>query len=290
MAFAEKTWYLGWLGDMRVLPTPEVNFDMTEVRYGGIHQALNGARTMDITGFRQQFKMDFKYLSEDDYLWLRSLYLGNVTEPLYLMNPLRKNLLSQQASTGTWHTTLDNGIQNVNSAIAYDFFNDYPTGLPVSGTRSPRLLSVATGPAYAVMDGGTRFAPAAVGEPITFSIYMRTTSGTASVDMYEQTMDKYATTNIGTGLISTKSVTTSWQRFTATHTPIAAGVAAARFGLQLVSSGTYNVLLAAPQVEYGASATPFSMGGGLSKVLIESIDSESPRYPLSNVSVTFLEA
>lgn len=290
MTFAEKTWYLGWLGDMRALPSPEPDFDMTEVRYGGVHQALNGARTMDTTGYRQQFKFDFKYLSESEYQWLRALYLGNVTEPLYLMNPLRKNLLSPQASTGTWHTTLDNGLQNVNSAIAYDFVNDYPTGLPISGTRSPRLLSVATAPAFVVVDGGTRFAPAAVGEPLTYSMYMRTTSGTANVDMYIQTMDKYGVTNLGTGVISTKAVTTSWQRFTTTHTPSVAGIAAARFGLQLTTASTYNVLLAAPQAEYGASATPFSIGGGLSKVLIDSIDSASPRYPLSNVSVTLLEA
>lgn len=290
MVFAAKTWYLGWLGDMRALPVPETGFDMTEQRYGGVHQALNGARTMDTTGYRQQFKFDFKYLSEDEFQWLRSLFLGNVTEPLYLMNPLRKNLLSAQASTSTWHTTLDNGLQNVNSVITYDFFNDYPTGLPISGTRSPRLLSVASVPAFVVVDGGTRFVPATVGEPITYSIYMRTTSGTANVDMYIQTMDKYALTNVGTGVVSTKAVTTAWQRFTVTHTPSVAGVAAARFGLQLTTATTYNVLLAAPQAEYGASATTFSIGGGMSKVLIDSIDSESPRYPLNNVSVTLLEA
>jgi hypothetical protein len=290
MVFAAKTWYLGWLGDMRALPVPETGFDMTEERYGGVHQALNGARTMDVTGYRQKFNMDFKYLSEDEYLWLRSLYLGNVTEPLYLMNPLRKNLLSAQASTGTWHTTLDNGLQNVNAAVTYDFFSDYPTGLPISGTRSPRLISVATGPSFVVIDGGTRFVPVTVGEPVTYSMYMRTTSGTANIDMYVQTLDKYAVTNLGTGVISTKTVTTAWQRFTVTHTPSVAGIAAARFGLQLVTASTYNILLAAPQVEYGNTATAFSIGGGLSKVLIDSIDSESPRYPLSNVSVSFLEA
>lgn len=290
MAFAPKTWYLGWLGDMRALPVPEIGFDMTEVRYGGVHQALNGARTMDTTGYRQKFDMDFKYLSESEYAWLRSLYLGNVQEPLYLVNPLRTNLLSQQASMGTWHGTLDNGMQNVSFASAYDFVNDFPTGLPVAGTRVPRVLSVATAPAYVVMDGGTRFVPSTVGEPITYSIYMKTTSGTANVDMYIQTMDKYATTVVGPGITSTKAVTTAWQRFTVTHTPATAGIAAARFGLQFSSATTYNVLLAAPQVEYGSVATPFSIGGGLSKVLIDSIDSESPRYPLSNVSVSFLEA
>jgi hypothetical protein len=263
---------------------------MTEVRYGGVHQALNGARTMDTTGYRQKFDMDFKYLSESEYAWLRSLYLGNVQEQLYLMNPLRKNLLSQQASMALWHGTLDNGMQNVAFASSYDFFNDFPTGLPVAGTRVPRVLSVATAPAYVVMDGGTRFVPANVGEPLTYSIYMRTTAGTASVDMYVQTMDKYGVGTVGPGVIATKSVTTSWQRFTVTHTPATVGIAAARFGLQLATATTYNTLLAAPQVEYGASATPFSIGGGLSKILIDSIDSESPRYPLSNVSVTLLEA
>ena len=289
MAFAEKTWYLGWLGDMRALPVPETGFDMTEVRYGGVHQALNGARTMDTTGYRRQFKMDFKYLTEDEYMWLRSLYLGNVTEALYLINPLSKNLLSQQASMGVWHATLDNGMQNVSSASAYDFVNDYPTGLAISGTRSPRLISVATAPAYVVMDGGNKFIPATVGERIVFSMYMRTTSGTANIDMYIQTIDKYRN-NLGSGIISTKAITTAWQRFNVTHTPSTAGVVGARLGLQLTTAATYNTLLAAPQAEYATAVTPFSIGGGAPQVLIDSIDSESPRYPLSNVSVTFLEA
>jgi len=290
MVFAAKTWYLGWLGDMRALPVPETGFDLSEERYGGVHQALNGARTMDTTGFRQQFKFDFKYLSDDELQWLRSLYLGNVTEPLYLINPLRKNLLSAQASTGTWHATLDNGLQNLNSVITYDFVNDYPTGLPISGTRSPRLLSLASAPASVVIDGGARFVPVVVGEPITFSIWMRTTSGTASVDMSIQTYDKYAASTVGAGATSTKSVTTSWQRFTLTHTPSVAGAVGAKFSLVLNTLTTYNVLLAAPQAEYGNAATTFSIGGGMTKVLIESIDSESPRYPLNNVSVTLLEA
>lgn len=289
MAFAEKTWYLGWLGDMRALPSPETNFDISEIRYGGVHQALNGARTMDTTGYRRQFKMDFKYLTEDDYMWLRSLYLGNVTEPLYLINPLSKNLLSPQASMGLWHSTLDNGMQNVSNASSYDFVNDYPTGLAISGTRSPRVLSVATAPAYVVMDGGGKFIPATVGERIVFSMYMRTTAGTANVDMYIQTVDKYRA-NLGAGIVSTKAITTSWQRFNVTHTPSTSGVVGARLGLQLSTATTYNTLLAAPQAEYATAVTPFSIGGGAPQVLIDSIDSESPRYPLSNVSVTFLEA
>ncbi len=288
MAFDPKTWYLGWLGDMRALPTPEIGLDMSEVRMGGVHQGLNGARTVDILGFRTQFDMDFKYLSEDEYAWLRAMHTRFVREPLYLINPLRKNLLSQQASTGYVHSVYDVGIQNV-SSLTMDTVLDFPTGVPAGGTVVPRVISAPTTYCYLVMDGGVRFIPIFQNEPLTYSMYMRTTSGTASVDMYIQTMDKYGVATVGPGMVSTKTVTTSWQRFSMTHTPTTAGVAGARIGVQLVTAGTYNVCFAAPQVEYGSVVTPFQQGGGSLKVAIDQISSESPRFPLSNVSLSLVE-
>ncbi len=290
MAFATKTWYVGWLGEMRALPSPEPDFDLSEVRYGGIHQGLSGARTVDVTGSRQKFDFTFKYLTESEYQWLRSLSQRLIRQPNYLVNPMRKNLLSVQASTGVWHAMDDNGMQNVNSALSFDYFNDFPTGLSVTGTRSVRIVSASTAPNFVVMDGGQRFIPATVGEPITYSIYMRTTSGTANVDMYVQTMDKYGATNVGPGVVSTKAVTTAWQRFTVTHTPATTGIAAARLGLQFATNTTYNVLLAAPQAEYSASVTPWDLGGGVVKCSIDQIDVTSHRYPLLDVDVTLLEA
>lgn len=290
MAFAAKTWYLGWLGDMRALPVPEPDFDLTEVRYGGVHQGLSGARTVDVTGLRQKFDFTFKYLTEAEFQFMRALHQRLVRQPNYLINPMRKNLLSSQASVGVFHTMDDNGLQNVNGVLSYDYFQDYPTGLAVAGTRSPRIVSAATSPNFVVIDGGERFIPVFLNEPITYSIYMRTTSGTANVDMYVQTMDKYGSVGVGPGVVSTKTVTTAWQRFTVTHTPTTSGIFGARLGLQFATATTYNVLLAAPQCEYGSVATAWDVGGGVVKCSIDEIDVSSHRYPLLDVDVTLLEA
>lgn len=290
MPFDSKTWYLGWLGDIRAFPvTPETGFEMSEERLGGVHQSLSGARTIDTTGFRQVFDFDFKYLTDDEYEFLRACYLGHISEPLFLRNPMRKNLLSQQSSKAFVTNADDLGIYNGGFGNTVDSVRDYPSGIATPGTQVPRIISISAGPQYYTFDGLQGYIPVKLGEPVTFSIYLRTTSGSASASVYMDALDKYGVPVVGGGASTAASVTTSWQRFSVTVTPIT-NVACIRGSLSLATLGTYNLCMAAPQIEYGASATAFSIGGGWQKVIVDQIDSESPRYPLQNVSVTLLEA
>src|SRR6185436_2912893 len=290
MPFDSKTWYLGWLGDMRAFPiTPETNFQMTEERFGGVHQSLSGARTIDSTGFRQTFDFDFKYLTDAEYEFLRACYLGHISESLFLRNPMRKNLLSEQSSKAYVTNADDLGIYIGSFGNTVDSVRDFPSGITTPGTQVPRVISISSGPQYYTLDGLRGFIPVNVTEPVTFSIYLRTTSGSASASVYMDALDKYGVAIPGAGASVAASVTTSWQRFSVTVTPVA-GVACVRSSASLTTPGTYNLCMAAPQVEYGNVATAFSIGGGWQKVVIDQIKSESPRYPLQNVSVTILEA
>ena len=51
-------WYLGPLGDLRPLVCPEPDLSATQVRYGGLHQGLSGARTLDVTGHKAEYEFN----------------------------------------------------------------------------------------------------------------------------------------------------------------------------------------------------------------------------------------
>lgn len=285
MALQPKTWYFGWLGEMRPLLTPEVGLTNTDERLGGVHQALSGARTVDVTGLRRTYELDWNYLTDNEVAWLYAFYRKMITQPAYLIDPMKKNLLSEQASTLRVHRNNDLGVQ-MSTLLVREYRNDFPPGVPIVGDRVPIIVSSNSG-GYFRLDGTDTFIPAFTGEPITFSIYMRVDSGSINVSMILDWVDKYGAdvmppTNI------TKNITTSWQRFSITVTPT--GAQAGVRPAFVLGSGTLNLRIAAPQVEYASAPTDWEMGGGKSKVMIEQITSESPRFPLNNISVTFLEA
>ncbi|WP_328604767.1 hypothetical protein OG943_32695 [Amycolatopsis sp. NBC_00345] len=285
MPFDPGTWYLGWLGELRALPVPEPGLTTTEKRFGGVHESLNGSRTADITGFRTEYHFDFTYLAETDYQWLRALYLRHLRGPHYLINPLRGNLLSPQCSTGYVHGVQDYGWQALGSG--YDYVLDYPSAVAPAGNRTFRITNVPAAPGYLILDGSKKFIPVLTGEPVTFSVYLKADAA-RSITMYLEKIDKFGASIAG-GADLTVNVTTSWQRFILTHVP-AVDTAALRPGFVFGTAQTYNTAFAAPQVEYGAVATPWDLGGGSTKVVLDQITSTSPRFPLSDVTVTLWEA
>lgn len=285
MALQEKTWYFGWLGEMRTLLTPEVGLTNTEQRFGGVHQALSGARTVDVTGLRRIYEMDWNYLTDAEVAWLYAFYRKMITEPSYLIDPMKKNLLSEQASICKVHRSDDLGIQ-MGSLLVQENRNDYPSGLSITGNRVPIIVSTNAG-GFLRFDGSTTFVPAFTGQPITFSIYMRVDSGTVNVSMIVDWVDKYGV-QVNPSTSVTQTITTTWQRFSITVTP--SGTQAGIRPAFVFNAGTINLRMAAAQVEYSNAATSWEMGGGKAKVMIEEITSESPRFPLNNISATLLEA
>lgn len=285
MVFAAKTWYFGWLGEMRALLTPKTNIKNTDERLGGVHQALNGARTVDTTGMRRVYEMDWDNMTDDEMAWLYAFYRRMITQPAYLIDPMKKNLMSEQASVGRIHTQDDLGIY-CSPSIVREFVNDFPTGVPIIGDRVPKIVSTGVSGGYIRFDGSTTYIPVTVGEPITYSVYMKCDSGTVSLSMVADWCDKYGVDLPGTFI--NKVVTTTWQRFSITVTP--SGSQAGMRPAMVLPTGTVNLRVALGQAEYGNAATTWEMGGGKAKVMIESLTSETPRYPLNNVQASILEA
>jgi hypothetical protein len=287
MALTPATWYLGPLGDLRPLMAPSVNIVNTQERFGGVHQALSGARVMDTVGFRATYDMTWNYMSEDDYAWLNALYLRQMGRQLRMINPMKKNLMSHQATTLTSAFARQLGV-SIAGILQRQWSFDYPTD-PNAGIGNRSML-ITTNTDVATL-GVVRFDadmwnPRPVGETITASVWMKAAAPinvTAVIDY----ADAGLVPNGNSGNV-VMAVTTSWQRFSITVTP-GSTVTAARLAL-LFSPGALNVKFAAPQMELAASATPFTLGGGGPAVLLDQMTSSSPRFPLSDISLSILEA
>lgn len=272
------TWYLGPAGDLRALVCPERDVDVTEVRFGGVHQSLGGARTMDVTGIKQQYTFNWVYLDPADYSWLRALHSRLIVGPHRLIDPLRKNRLSLGASDGNiaphkWpFYTISAGLLSNQ--------NDYPTG--ILGQRCVRWSDRTASSVLSVdLVKKTDVFPL---ETVTVSMYLKGGSA-VSVDMYIGWYDKNGTF-LSSSTATTHSVTTSWARYSATKTAPANAVLGV---LSITSTATTIINLAAPQFETGSSATAWEQGGANPLVLIDQMPTTSPRYPTSNVSMTLLE-
>lgn len=281
------TWYLGPLGDLRPLMTPSVDIINTQERFGGIHQALSGARVMDTMGYRATYDMSWNYMSESDYAWLNALYLRQIPGPHRLINPMKKNLMSHQASTLTTGYNKQLGI-TISSILQREFAFDYPTDPSAGfGNRSMLITSNTSG----VSSGVIRFDAEMwntrpIGETVTASVWMKA-AAPINVTIIVDYCDAFLVANGSSGNVVC-AVTTSWQKFTITVTP-ASTVAGVRLAA-LFSPGANNVKVAAPQVELGATASAFELGGGSPSVILDQMTSSSPRFPLSDISLSILEA
>lgn len=274
------SWYLGPLGNLRELDTPEVGLTVTDVRYGGVHQALSGARTMDTTGVKQDLSLTFRLLTESDYRWLQALQTRHIPGPHRLINPLRKNRMSEYAASCNATSSSRPGLRF--SGGDWEWVQDWPTGVNW-GTRSLRWVS-RTASSIAAWDAELRN-PIFPLEQMTGSVYIKgesAVSATLRIDWYDNTL-----TFMSSSTTEAAAVTTSWDRYTITRT---APTDAAACRLVLSAVATTTMRLAAAQMESGATATTWDQGGGAPTVLIDQLPSTSPRFPLMDATVTLLEA
>lgn len=272
----DPIWYLGPLGDLRALTCPSPGIAVTDVRYGGVHQGLSGARTMDVTGHRAQYQFDWKFVEDAEWKWLRALHTRHIPGPFRLINPMRKNRLSHQA------TALDPRALTIPSA-SRTWVVDWPAGAEV-GYRSVRLTGWGNEQNTVSFDLSktTAIFP---GESVTGSTFVKgdaAASARLGIEYYDR-----AGVKVGPSSFATINITTGWQRFTISRVALAGAVS-----LVFAFRGdtfTTPVQLAAPQLEAGAAATPWEQGGGAPVVVVDQLTTTSPRFPLSDCSLTLLE-
>lgn len=280
---ADPIWYLGPAGDMRALVCPEPDIDITVERYGGVFQGLSGARSLMVTGHKQKFTFNFRYLTDDEFAWLEALHFRTVFGPYYrLRSPFKTNLLSSQASL--IRTVGDNRTVQFTSGIAAPV-TDWPSAAGNLASISTKWSNRSTGTQVFRVEDRYKI-PVTVAVPVTFSLYLKgstTLAGTIVIDWYDR-----SGAQIGSSGSVATSLTTSWQRFQVTGTPPANTVTAR--GAFLTSVTAPDVYLAAAQFEEASSASTWKIGGGCPVVLIDQLQTTTPRFPYRDTTLTILEA
>lgn len=277
------TWYAGGVGNMRALQCPDIEISMPVVRYGGIHQSLSGARTLDVTGFRQDITLTFPYMSGQDFAWLEALHSRHIPGPHRLINPMKENTLSLLASKMDARSSYRPGIAVFGSGT-WDWAIDWPAaaGFGVRSLRHYNRSSVTSGLLFDNTRGSSVVTP---GETFTAAIWLK--SPVANQNMTFEIVWRNAT---GGQISASQQVATVGNTWTLVSVTANAPALAATGRLGLFSNSSNEYYAAAPQFVRGASVLPWELGGGELAVLIDQMPLTSPRYPLYNTSVVFLEA
>lgn len=276
-------WYFGPDWDMRPLVTPEPNIEMPVERYGGIFQGLSGARSMTVTGHKQRFTFQFRFLDQDEYAWLQALNLRAIPGPFRLLNPMAKNLLSAKGSLlkpVSGFNTSGQGVA-VNGGVLGST-QEWPSLAPTLGNIAAKWTPLS---GFARVDARHMF-PVTPGEPVTISVYARgDVAGDAwlILDWYDKALNQISSVNHGSMAIGT-----SYTRLTLTGAP-PAGAYTARMAVW--SDETTPIYLAAAQAEYGGAATDWELGGAAPRVLMDQLsETTSPRFPYTHTTLSLLEA
>lgn len=277
-----STWYLGPLGDLRAIVCPDRDIRVDDVRLGGVHQALSGARTVDITGFRQEFGFKFSYLNEEEYRWLEALHTRTVRGPVRLISPLKKNRLSSSSTAMRVVRTLDLGV---NTISPYGVSTAYPSALSIPAQA--RSFSGWVGNTSFNFDNG-RSTPILAGETLTGSVYVQ--HNPASLSGCTLRLSWFDRNN-GALTTDTQSFTapTTFGRFSITRTA-PAGAAGVIFSVLVPAYvATSTLLISAPQLEAAATATAFEPGGGSAMVSVDQLTTTSPIFPLRDCQLNLVE-
>lgn len=282
-------WYLGPDWDLKPLVCPEPDISMPPVRYGGIFQGLSGARSMTVTGVKEQYSFDFEFLDPNEYHRLEALHRRIIPGPHRLVNPLRVNRLSPQGAEvkpvpGV--VTSRTGVSVYRGLLSQEL--DWPLGAGSFGALSTKWSIPVGSGNYLRFDSATKF-PVFPQENIVLSVFMKSPIAGSTLRMAIDWFDKFG--QQVSSLSSPATLTSDWFRFSIPLTA-PAGICSARFALTNPSSDLVgsHVQLAAAQVETGTVTTPWSPGGGAPRVLIDQLDTVSPRAPYYNTTLTVLEA
>lgn len=282
--------YLGPLGNLRKI-TPLTNIDLSPTRYGGVHTALSGRRTVDYLGARETYQLAWRMLPPAGELaWLEALYHRHVPGPLRLLiGPQRPNRLSRAVAALGYGGRDLAGIDVTDGVVA-------PSPLwpaeadPAGVSLSWRGWNSGDGMAF----GPDEPVPVLPGETVTASVWVRS----AAADQVRlRAALLTAPTTVGdtvTGAVTTLAPDT-WTRLSVTTTPDvdAPGhtIVAVLPALEATArvADTAELLVAAAQVEAGDTAGLWHLGGGAPLVAVDTLSTVSPWAPLTRPTMTLLE-
>ena len=285
---AVPEWLFGPAGDLRPLPPPDMDVVSTVDRFGGIHNGISGGRTVDTLGYKARFEFNLPYLTPEDHAWLETVFTRQIPGNLYLINPLKKNLLSREASSARPSGTSTAGVYTVPGTGGVSTWVRVTDG-PITWTQRAARWTGMDLNSRLHFDYAGRI-PILDGEDITFSVYVRSNEAV--------TVAGYSQAYLNGEWLGTRDYTSdyelapgTWTRVQITHTGNVSESEEINFGVEYRGGGTNNRVIHAmgAQAEYNSEPTEPALGGGSHRVAIESMDVVSTRYPLQSVNLKILE-
>lgn len=285
---ATPEWLFGPAGGLRPLPAPDLNVDNTVERLGGIHTGISGGRTVDTLGFKSRYEFELTFLDLEQYEWLESVFTRQIPGNLYLVNPLKKNLLSREAASARPSGTSTAGVYTTPGTGGVATWIRVTDG-PITWTQRAARWTGMELNSRLHFDYAGRI-PILDGEDITFSVYVRSNEAV--------TVAGYSQAYLNGQWLGTRDYTSdyeltpgTWTRVQITHTGNVSESEEINFGVEYRGGGTNNRIIHAmgAQAEYNSEPTEPTLGGGSHRVAIEAMDVVSPYYPFQSVNLKLLE-
>lgn len=299
------TYYLGPLGALMPLVTPEPELKAKRELKVNVSESVSFARSGIVQGFRYRWEFEESYLMADDYAFLDALYTGVVRGPLRIIDPLLKNRLRLPAAAArttwawaggaaSWKLSAGAGVVSESSTIAP------PAVEYTSVERQAVWYRPSTVMVWNAAGAGDRWLypngapnadftyparltdPVLPGETVTLSYWAKAAAGSGTLNL--------ATVNAAGTPSPAGSVaigSTTWQRHEITVTAPAGAVGVyPYFGADTADTVLH---IGHGQLETGPDATSWVPGYGAPQTQLYDLDPVSPQYPYMSAALTILE-
>lgn len=281
-------WYLGRVGSLVQIPAPADPAEVTPDILGGVAQSLGGATTVDRTATPRSWKFQWPYLVESNLTYLEAIGFGLVKGPLRLVDPMRRNRLPAQISSGGSQRRDTTGwTQTGGSTPTWAAVTDPPGAVPVRGVISWQRTTTAA--AALTTSNVHHRVPVVPAQQVRVSCWARGAAiqAAAGVDGWDSSGASTRTT----GTAATLN-TTTWTQLTATLTPASDRVSLSP--LLSVASGQAASTLQTTgwMLSAAAESTTWALGGGAPVVVASELGHSVSLFDTSRHSwqMTFREA
>lgn len=259
----------GPLGRLMVVDAPADGFSNDPVEIGVIRQAMDGTRTKDVTGHKQEFKISIEGLDARALSWFEMAFRGALGPELYMLDEERVNRMNAAASSArsAWAAVdpfvSTSGVETLQASTELLL----PGVLDGVAVETPGPVGAwkwvtAIGATCQVGD----IIPVQLGEHLVFSAFVLD-AGTPGLEWTPFAADLTQLPQAGA---TTVIAGTPPRRYTTYVVP--AGVAAVRPLLR--HPGAQTSVITALQVEQGDTPSPWVLGIGTPRVMIEKLPLE----------------
>lgn len=254
----------GPLGRLIVVQIPDDGFDMPVDEFGGLHESLNGTRTKDVLGRKTTYKINLEGLDTRALSWFEMAYHGALGSALWFVDEQRTNRLSREVSSALSVWSDIDPFSNLNGTRTtvpntVSLLPDVQGGAP-GLTPAPDSAQQWVSTAGGIVRCGPML-PVQPGEHMVFSLYALSGTPTLEFTPYDAAGVALAQSGPLTDVIASVP-----PRRYETYVVPASGVAAIQPCIR--HAGAQTSVWTALQLEQGDIPTPWVLGGGASRVLV----------------------